>query len=179
MCACCISNNHIKHLFVCFFQATVKHNSSLLAFSHDNATLTLNSSYLRAVYQIMWKQANFSGWSSGNLFLFKLAWHDFIISFSLNLRAGPPTTKKITDNNSTILKTKWGMSTLPKHFTHTYNELLGEYSLVRWKLNSLDAIIHHFWRTNGTVHAPKNTIPIMTFGGGKIMVWGFFYSRQY
>uniref|UniRef100_A0A8C4DQ66 NACHT domain-containing protein n=1 Tax=Dicentrarchus labrax TaxID=13489 RepID=A0A8C4DQ66_DICLA len=30
------------------------------------------------------------------------------------------------------------------------------------------------WRSNGTAHHPKNTIPTVKFGGGNIMVWGCF-----
>ena len=45
------------------------------------------------------------------------------------------------------------------------------------KPNSLDATefsSHHDWRTYGTAHEPKNTIPIVKYGGESIMVWGCF-----
>ncbi|KAF7650634.1 hypothetical protein LDENG_00123010, partial [Lucifuga dentata] len=38
---------------------------------------------------------------------------------------------------------------------------------------------HHVWRTNGTAHHPKNTIPTVKFGGGNIHGVGLFFSIRY
>jgi hypothetical protein len=31
---------------------------------------------------------------------------------------------------------------------------------------------HHIWRRAGTAHHLANTIPMVTHGGGRIMLWG-------
>ena len=38
---------------------------------------------------------------------------------------------------------------------------------------------NHVWRRkDGEAYSPKNTVPIVKFGGGSIMIWGMFFSER-